>query len=88
MDDKVCVFSVKIIAEVFGRDGILVDKIKFADMVEAQNRTAAFKKIRKILQQKASRRGYRRKNGYRFQYCTPGATFKKIWEKTISLSLN
>ena len=36
MKEKTCVFSVKIVAEVFGRDNILVDKIKFAQMIEAR----------------------------------------------------
>ncbi len=78
MKEKVCVFLVKIIAEIFGPDDILVDKIKFAEMVEERNATQAFKKVQKRIKQKAARRGYH--NGYRFHYLLY-SPFKKIWEK-------
>ncbi len=45
--NKVCVFSGRIIAEIFGPDNILVDKIKFAEMVEGRNATQAFKEVQK-----------------------------------------
>lgn len=80
MKEKVCVFSVKMIAEVFGPDNILVDKIKFAEMVEKKNLSRAFKEVQKRIKQKAARHGYRRENGYWFQYHIY-SPFKKIWEK-------
>ncbi len=67
-------------AEIFGPDNILVDKIKFAEMVEGRNATQAFKKVQKRIKQKAARRGYR--NGYRFHYLL-FSPFKKLWERTL-----
>lgn len=85
MKEKTCVFSVKIVAEVFGRDNILIDKIKFSQMIEAPNIDRAFKEVQKRIQQKAARRGWRHKNGYRFQYHLY-SPFKKLWEETAHLN--
>lgn len=80
MRDKVCVFSVKVIADVFGPDNTLIDKIRFAQMVEAPDITKAFKEVQRRIKLKAARRGYR--NGYRFQYHLY-SPFKKIWERAL-----
>lgn len=78
--NKVCVFSVRMVAEIFGKDNILVDKIRFAEMVEERDATQAFKKVQKRIKQKAARRGYH--NGYQFHYLLY-SPFKKIWERNF-----
>lgn len=80
--NKVCVFSTKIIAEVFNTDNILVDKIKFAERIEAPTLNKAFQNVLKKIRRKAARHGYRRENGYRFQYRVY-SPFKKLWERTL-----
>ena len=78
MKEKIYAFSVKIVAEIFSKaDNILVDKIGFYEIVEGRDPTQVFKKVQKIIKQKATRRGYH--NGYRFQYhnCSP---LRKLWE--------
>ncbi len=85
--NKVSAFSVKIIAEIFGTDDILVNEIKFAETVEGRNLTQAFKKVQKRIKRKAARRGYKvrhdynAKDGYRVQYCLY-SPFRKLWEKS------
>ena len=85
MENKVSIFSVKIIAEVFGSDDILVDKFTFAEMIKKRDSTQAFKEVWERIKQKAARRGYKvrrdynAKDGYRLQYRLH--SFRKIWEK-------
>ena len=81
LKEKICVFSVKMVAEVFGTDNKLVDRLKFSQMIEAPNLTRAFKEVQKRIRLKAARRGYLVKKGYRLQYHLH-SPFKKIWEAT------
>ena len=85
MKEKNCVFSVRIVAEVLNIDNILVDKIKFAQMIEAPDIDKAFKEVQKRIKQKAAHRGYRLKNGYWLQYRLQ-SPFKKLWEETAHLN--
>lgn len=82
---KTFVFSFKIIAKVLNADEILVDKIKFAQMIEASDIDKAFEEAQKRITLRAAHRGYRKKNGYHFQYHLP-APIKKLWEKTAPLN--
>ena len=77
MEDKICAFSVKIIAEVFSRDNISVAEIKFAETIKAPGFTKAFREVQERIEQIATHRGYRRDEGYRYQYHL-FSPFKKI----------
>jgi len=79
---KNCAFSVKIVAEVFGKDNKLVDKVKFAELIYESDIDRAFKEVQRRISIKAAHRGYRQKNGYHFQYHLY-SPFKKLWDATV-----
>ena len=89
MKEKISGFSVKMVAKIFGKDNILVNEVKFANMVEGSDISEAFKNVQERIREKARQRGYplrkKWKNGYRVQYHINGS-FKKLWEKTAPLN--